>query len=65
LSYSLAFKVEKGFVSLQSMSGQVPEGIFEISGHVDPSREDLGVYRREPDGGLLAPPDLTSPRPGR
>jgi hypothetical protein len=50
VSYALRLKADKGFISLEGISGQIPDGDFEIQGHKDIGREDLGIYRREPDG---------------
>jgi hypothetical protein len=50
MSYSLHLKAEKGFISLASQSGDIPDGSFEISGHRDERGTYLQIARRQPDG---------------
>lgn len=50
MSYNLSLKVEHGFVTLASMSGDVPEGHFDISGHNDQTGSNLQIMRRKPNG---------------
>jgi hypothetical protein len=49
-SYNFTLKVDRGFISLQSTDGQIPDGTFDIAGYIDDNQETLGIHRREPDG---------------
>ena len=50
VSYQIHLKAENGFISLDNISGEIPEGRFEISGHRDVTGTTLQIARRNPDG---------------
>jgi hypothetical protein len=50
VSYGISLKIERGFILLANVYGDLPEGQFDITGHQAETQEDLGVNRRNADG---------------
>lgn len=49
MSYSITVAVKDGSASVTT-SGPVPDGEFQVNGHDDATRRDLGVIQRHADG---------------
>ena len=52
MNYSINLKVEKGFVHLTGISGEIPDGAFAISGHKDGTGASLQIMRYRPDSSV-------------
>lgn len=50
MSYKIVVVSQGGEVTVQSVTGTVPDGQHEISGHEDDQVVQLGITRRAPDG---------------
>lgn len=49
MSYKLTVVVKDGSASV-TQTDSVPDGTYDVMGHDDADRRDLGVTRRGPDG---------------
>ncbi len=63
MSYSITVKSENGTLTAES-SGDVPDGKYMISGHVDNRRSTLGVWRYGADGIVIEGVSSDSPKAG-
>lgn len=53
MSYTISVRTEDGQASVQ-VSGEVPDGVFTVSGHEDDSQRQLSVTRQGLDGRYVA-----------